>query len=443
MNIINLIRILLPLLIITGTIVCIRSGVEFANLPDLAKEPDLILIFYSISLFTFGAKDFGAPVAGPLALQSLMWFFYFFAPMVTLVAMADILSLIRPIYLRYIKIFRPYFLIMGYGRIGKSALEAIQEKVGKGTHVIILDKKTDETENDFSIIFENIIQLRKEVDNPDVWKKFITKRCCGVFVLTDNELLNLRIYNELSDFIISNGFNDIEGFTRIRSLEIIQRLDLRKDNLKNLSDKGWTKHHFINVHVSAPELLFAEKDKFLNCFLKNDKVNIHYQRQLDRFYNWQQIRFDTFVFVGFGSFSAYMFQSLYKKGIINENSEIIIADPFSRKNWGGFVLDSEEFSKFEPLFYQSDFELMYDQISFRQDASLLCIFATNDQERNIHSASYFNRKYRQVQTKSIIRTKNHDLMDDMLLDSLIGENQWIIIPTYTWIKLSFEQWMDK
>jgi hypothetical protein len=64
MNFINLIRILLPLLIISGTIVCIRSGVEFSNLPDLAKEPSPILIFYTISLFTFGAKDFGAPIAG-------------------------------------------------------------------------------------------------------------------------------------------------------------------------------------------------------------------------------------------------------------------------------------------------------------------------------------------------------------------------------------------
>jgi hypothetical protein len=147
--------------------------------------------------------------------------------------------------------------------------------------------------------------------------------------------------------------------------------------------------------------------------------------------------------VGFGSFSAYMFQSLYKRGIITDKSEIIIADPFSRKNWGGFVLDSEEFKKFKPVFYKSDFDLMCEQVELKPNASILCIFATSDQERNIHSASYFNRKYIHNDIKSIIRTKNHDLMDNMLLDSLIGEDQWIIIPTYTWIKLSFEQWIDK
>ena len=136
----NLIRLILPFFIISGSIICIRNGVVVSKLPELSKEPNSMLIFYIISLFTFGAKDFGIPIAGPWILQILLWLFYFLSPLVTLIAMADILSIIRPFFIKYILNFRPYYLIMGYGRIGKSALDSIHHKIGKKTYSIILDK---------------------------------------------------------------------------------------------------------------------------------------------------------------------------------------------------------------------------------------------------------------------------------------------------------------
>ena len=54
-------RVFLPLFIIVGAIFCLDNGVVVHKLPDLQNEPDSIILFHVISLFTFGAKDFGAP----------------------------------------------------------------------------------------------------------------------------------------------------------------------------------------------------------------------------------------------------------------------------------------------------------------------------------------------------------------------------------------------
>jgi hypothetical protein len=443
----NFIRLILPLIIICGSIFCIRNGVVVSKLPELNTEPNSMLIFYIISLFTFGAKDFGAPIAGHWILQSLMWLFYFVSPLVTLIAMADILSIIRPLYVKYVLNFRPYYLIMGYGRIGKSALEAIHNKIGKNTYTIILDKNIDDSENNFTVVFEHSLMLQKNLLVPDNWKPFITKRCKGVYILTDKELLNLSIYNELKLFLSSKGLSNIEVFTRIRSLEIFHRLGINNGKLSNDGKETTSSHYFINVHQETPNLLFNSTE-IIDVLNAQDPIKNHFNTQLIQFNKIKQINFDSFVFIGFGTFSSCFFVHLIEQKIIFPNSKIIIIDPFARKNWGSFVLDRPSTEIYDPQLFENNFEELVDAVHPKLEDLIgmksLCFFATNDEERNIQLAAYFTRKQKTCcQVYSIIRTKYIDVMQPDLVDALVGKDKWVMIPTYTWIKLCFDQKISK
>ncbi len=439
----NIIRVFLPLFIIIACFFCLHNGVKVSKLPELSKEPDSIVLFYIISLFTFGAKEFGAPISGPFFLQSLMWFCYFVAPLVTIVAMADVLLVMRPWFINYVLRFKPYYLIIGYGRIGKSAMEAVQKRDGKKTYFIVLDKNTDETENDFSVIFEHVLVLKKNLNDQANINKFITHKCRGIFVLTDQEMLNLRVYNDLKTHLQSEGIRDVEGFTRILSLEILNRLGAKKKLQNPTSNDGWPKHQFINVHVAAPNLLYDSPDKLIQEE-KNDEIIDNFNSQYQRFHRIMETAFDTFVFIGFGTFSSSFFLRLVEEGKINTNSTIVIIDPLARKNWGSFVLDKPEVSIFDPELFDTEFEAQVDSVSFSFTKyikkSSLCFFATSDEEKNIQSASYFNRKYKNNSSiHSIIRTKNMDVIPPELMDALLGNQPWVMVPTYTWIKISFQK----
>lgn len=442
----NLIRVAIPIFIIVGTIYCIRNGVQVAKMPELNKEPDSILLFYVISLFTFGAKDFGAPVAGPWFLVNLMWLFYFIAPLITLVAAADLLSAIRPIFLKYIKIFRPYYLIIGYGRIGRSALESIQTVIGNNTYCIILDRDVSESENGLAVLFENVIYLKVNVSDADQIIKFISGKCRGVFILTDEELLNLRIYYQLRKVFHQTQDSKIFNFVRIRSLELHNRRShIFSRNNEHNTGTNRESNQLINIHAVTPDLLFNPQLE-LDKFNKTDKIYIDYLKQVRRFESWMNKKYDCFLFWGFGSFSSFILNNLLEYNCIQTGSRIIIIDKSAQQNWENYKMDYpislKSIVDLRIEIYNTDIENTADtniDLSSKIGTNTLSIFATNKQELNVQMASFIYRKFQSSCTiDSLIRTKYMDFIDPTLLDLLIVEKQWVVVPTYSWIKLYFE-----
>jgi hypothetical protein len=443
----NLVRVILPVFVLAGALFCFRSGVVVSKLPGLASEPDPIILFYIVSLFTFGAKDFGAPIAGPWVLQGFMWVFYFLAPLITMVAMADILSIVRPLFIWFILNFRPYYLVLGYGRIGKSALEAIQSKAGRKNYVIILDKDVDDSVNDFSVIFEHVLTLRSKITPDGDWRKYISGQCRGVFVLTDQELLNLRIYHELKSRLSEVQLQEITGFTRIRSKDIIHALTRQDGNggiYEPRNNCNWAHHRFINVHEEAPHLLFnGFQGLGINDSVRSigDEVLAHYRREVDKFSAMMSGNFDTVVLVGFGTFSSSVLVHLKEEGKITSETKLIIVDPLASRNWISFLSSFPEFKGFDPTLSADDFSVILEHDALSDpDRKYLCFYGTNDEEQNVYYASYFSRKMKfNPNIHAVIRTKYMEVVQDDLLDSLLGYKRWVIVPTYTWIKLSFEK----
>jgi hypothetical protein len=375
-----------------------------------------------------------------------MWVFYFLAPLITMVAMADILSIVRPLFIRFILNFRPYYLVLGYGRIGKSALEAIQSKAGRKIYVIILDKDVDDSVNDFSIIFEHVLTVRSKITPDGDWKKYVSAQCRGVFVLTDQELLNLRIYHELKSRLTEGQLQEITGFTRIRSKDIIHALTRQDGNggiYEPRNNCDWVQHRFINVHEEAPHLLFNGSQSPLMqdpTRSHGDPVLTHYHRELEKFVKMMTGNFDTVILVGFGTFSTSVLLHLREEGKITPETKLIIVDPLATRNWISFLSSFPEFKGFNPRLCSDDFSVIPEHDTLSDNNSrYLCFYGTNDEEQNVYYASYFSRKMKSnPNIYSVIRTKYMEVVQDDLLDSLLGGKRWVIVPTYTWIKLSFE-----
>jgi len=425
----DFIRVFLPLFIIVGAIFCLDNGVVVHKLPDLQNEPDSIILFHVISLFTFGAKDFGEPEAGPWFLQMLMFSFYFLAPMVTIVAMADILSLIRPMFIKWVMWRKKYHVVIGYGRIGKSALEAINTVHGKKSFVLVLDKLNDESENGFSILFEHNIFFKKDVGNLDDWSEFITKQCQGVYILTDDELLNLRIYHKVKTLCHDQAVM----YTRIRSME----LSLKLDNSSLVQ-----KHNFVNIHMATPDLMF-QTDAALKDLDTNDPIYNHFKGQRTTFNTWLGYEYAAMVFVGFGTFSEYLLSRLLSSNLVPDQTELIVLDPKGQNNWNGFLVDHPELQGLKVSFYNKDImvleEVFQAKAHLLKDQKCLCFFATNHEIENIQMASYIKRKYATVfDLHSVLRTKHYDLMPTELLNDILGSGQYVVVPTYSWAKLDFE-----
>ena len=427
------IKILIPLIIILGSIYALRSGVVVRKMPELNNEPISITLFHIISLFTFGAKDFGVPIAGPLSLRILLYCFYFIAPLVTLVAMADLMSLIRPAFIKWIMNRRSYYVIIGYGKMGKAVMDAIKIKKGKKTYVLILDKNIDESEKGLSVIFEHTIYFRKEVDHIDKWSTYISRNCAGIFIVTDDELLNLRIYDAVKG--LSN--TDTLIYNRIHSMEISLKWD-NSSTKQNLN--------FVNTHIAAPDLLFQPK-LALNNICKENEIGKHFFNQYEIFSPWIEKKYEILLFVGFGTFSQYLLRALAQRNAITASTEIYIVDPNGRKNWNEIIVELPQISFQSVSYIENDFSYFIDKLPNEFDTTnninLLGIYATNNDFENLQAASFINRKYKQTQhIHNIVRTHFYNLLPEEMLKDFFYTNKFVVVPTFSWTQLDVELLLD-
>ena len=427
------IKILIPLIIILGSIYALRSGVVVRKMPELNNEPISITLFHIISLFTFGAKDFGVPIAGPLSLRILLYCFYFIAPLVTLVAMADLMSLIRPAFIKWIMNRRSYYVIIGYGKMGKAVMDAIKIKKGKKTYVLILDKNIDESEKGLSVIFEHTFYFRKEVEHINKWSTYISKNCAGIFIVTDDELLNLRIYDAVK--VLCNI--DTLIYNRIHSMEISLKWD-NSSTKQNLN--------FVNTHIAAPDLLFQPK-LALNNICKENQIGKHFFNQYEIFSPWIEKKYEILLFVGFGTFSQYLLRALAQRNAITASTEIYIVDPNGRKNWNEIIVELPQLSFQSVSYIENDFSYFIDKLPNEFDTTnninLLGIYATNNDFENLQAASFINRKYKQTQhIHNIVRTHFYNLLPEEMLKDFFYTNKFVVVPTFSWTQLDVELLLD-
>lgn len=428
-------RILIPLIIVILFMFCIKAGVAVSKRPELSDEPLSMLLFHAVSLFTFGAKDFGAPSYGPLMLQYILYGLYFIAPLITLVAMADVIYMVSKPYLPLLLLRGNHYIILGNGRVGKALTEVLtaenkvrignDDQPGKwmaGSRVVIVDKNVSEAESGFSILHTRKIFLNRDVSDEKQLRDLNLKNARGIFILTDNEWLNMKIYFAIKGMSTADSFNQKEILVRVISQNL----------LDSLTNKIASSHRLFNVHTEASKQLFDASD---NAETKLSK---------ERMQGWMNSGTEKqWMFFGFGRFSSSLLESIVKIDELKPQvGNVAIVDLHAKKAWKTYLLTHEKQVNIEPVTIDADINFLAER---EEDLENFChrdciaVFSSDDETNNLKAAAWFKQRFRQNDNiKFIIRTRYSMAFPHHLLDELLGENRWILIPTYEWIKCYFE-----
>lgn len=189
-----LLRLSIPIFIVCLTVLAFKNGVVVADRPELNQQPLSILIFHALNLFTLGAKDLGRPIGGPQGWQTVLFCMYYLAPLVSLTALAEVVYVLGKPFLPLLLVRGGHFVIIGNGRAGKAALKVLMEKYGDRTQVVIIDKDLQESGGGFNILHWRKLYLNRDVTDPQKLDELNLSSCRGFFIVTDDELLNLKLY---------------------------------------------------------------------------------------------------------------------------------------------------------------------------------------------------------------------------------------------------------
>lgn len=418
------IKILLPIVVILLGILCFKNGVVVADRPELTNESIGILFFHIISLFSFGAKDYGAPVAGPIFYQIILYIIYFIAPLISITALTEIIYLVsKPIIPAFI--FKKNFhIILGYGRVGKSAENAIKEKFGADARILIVDKNLNSSSLGIRLLFgwQKLLISSDLADHFEL--DFINlKQCRSVFILTDNEWLNLKLFQ-----IVTNDSHfqpEIKVYTRINNLDIIDFLE--SDSLEGISKS----YYFFNIHSTSVQLFFQNKE-----------IDKSLSKKHHLFEDWMTEQIDTFILLGFGNFGRAFLHELSNCNHFDACKSIIIVDNHAQNLWGNYLHDYGWNSNVQVNCIDSNISnaANYDKLFNEAHPQNACaVFCSSDETMNLKAATSFHKMHKNDKTfKYILRTTVKNSFSTELTQKCLGEH-YIKIPTFDWTKYYFKE----
>ncbi len=418
------IKILLPIIIVLLGILCFKNGVVVADRPELTHESVGILFFHIISLFSFGAKDYGAPVQGPIFYQMVLYMIYFIAPLISITALTEIIYLIsKPIIPVYI-FKKEFHVILGYGRTGKSAENAIKEKFGADARILIVDKHLSSSSLGIRLLFG----WQKLLFNADLSEHFELdfinlSQCKSIFIITDNEWLNLKLFQLVSND--SNFQKETKVYTRINNLDIIEFLE---------SDptEGVTKNkYFFNIHSTSVQLFFQNKE-----------VDKSLSEKHHLFEEWMREKIDTFIILGFGNFGQAFIHELSACDHFDACKTLIVVDNDAKILWESYLHDYGWESSINVQCINSNISnaANYDKIFTDAHPQNACaVFCSSDETLNLKAATSFHKMHKKDKSfKYIIRTTVNKSFSTELTQKCLGEH-YIKIPTYDWTKYYFKE----
>lgn len=418
------IKILLPIIIVLLGILCFKNGVVVADRPELTNESIGILFFHIISLFSFGAKDYGAPISGPIFYQMVLYIIYFIAPLISITALTEIVYLIsKPIIPTYI--FKKNFhIIFGYGRVGKSAENAIKEKFGTDARILIVDKHLNSSSLGIRLLFG----WQKLLINADLSEHFELdfinlSQCKSIFIITDNEWLNLKLLQLVSND--SHFQKETKIYTRINNLDIIEFLE------SDPNEGGVKNNFFFNIHSTSVQLFFQNKeiDKSLS-----EKHHL--------FEDWMSEQIDTFILLGFGNFGRAFLHELSHCNHFDSCKSLIIVDKEAKNLWESYLHDYGWISSIKVQCINSNISnaANYDKIFNDADPQNACaVFCSSDETLNLRAATSFHKMHKKDKSfKYIIRTTVKNSFSTELTQKCLG-GHCIKIPTYDWTKFYFRE----
>jgi hypothetical protein len=417
------VRILAPLLVVSLAIIAFKSGVTVADKKDVENLPIGILLFHCINLFTFGAKDFGMPNGGPQFFQYVLYATYFIAPLISLSALAECFYFFSKPILPLLLFRGNHFIIIGNGRVGKAAVKQIQDSFKSKPRIVIIDKNIEKESSGLQVFRNNKVLINADVLNSKILEKVNIKNAKGIFILTDNEWVNLKTYYQIRENTMVNPSHRI--YVRLSSVDLIHFLHSKEVN------NDWNaQHHFINVHTAATHQLFSNFQSTQKS--ANEKV---------KFQEWTKNPIKQFIFIGFGRFAQALSTELHSKNLL-DYANLIIVDLDAEAAWKNYTADNKKAKPLQPTLVNCKMEALAKLQPHIKDEFLndtVVVFCANDETINIKTAANFHKMFDSHHAmKYILRIREAKTFPDHLLQAVVGKN-YLLIPTYDWMEDYYQE----
>jgi|GEM_PF-6721196 hypothetical protein len=487
---------LLPVAIIALSVLSFQMGVVVAANPELTEAPLGIQFLYCCTLFTLGGTSLGYPVDGPEFWQTILYASYFIAPVVSAAAFLELFYMLSRPLLSYDPFVRRNYYIFGYGRVGRAAINKLkqfnleQSKRHSKTNFaesifstfffsswlhraqyryIIIDKNARASTASIHLFGSDEFFIKQDVQDHAIVKKLNFRKTEGVFLLTDDETLNLGLLKALEDQL-GMGVSAVDAKKGLESHSVARFW--RKSNLKyvfvRMNSRDFIDHmEKRSVHEAQAQNLLPRKF-FFNTHIAaagqffDTYVNPEIREQLEVFEKWKlQNEIKTWVFFGFGRFSSTLCEGLLKREFGKTVQKIIIIDPHATEEhrifeiehpdfWrdsaetpsGHFAIRKPNVSLYnQPMENFSNFEGELEKYNL---GSSLVVFGSQLDPVNFKTAITFKKVFgpRSKDLRFIIRCRDNEADERRLMTEIIAQSglpiETIVVPTYTWVGAYFE-----
>ena len=415
------VRIFAPIAVLILAIISLKSGVVLPD-KDLSKLPISMLIFHCIGLFTFGAKDFGEP-GGNFFWSKVLYFTYFIAPLISISAVAECLYFLSKPALSLLLFRGNHFIIIGNGRIGKAAAEQLQNRFKTKYRIVIIDKNIEVESTSYDVFKTNKIYINGDITNNEILEKINFKKARGLFILTDDEWINLKTFYLMSDDVKESLHKRI--YTRVSSLPLKYFLED-----KNLNVDWRINHKFINVHTLAIQQLFS-----------NHKAKKMLYDEKEKLINWTKNKDKQFIFFGFGRYAQSLFYEMFNRGLIKSDN-LVILDSNAESAWKNYSASYKFANMITPKIINGSISSFSEQhfcLSNIVQEDAIVFFCLSDETINIKTASVFHKMFDDSHSKQyVLRVQEEKSFPPHLLQAVVGKN-YLLIPTYDWMEDFYEE----
>lgn len=268
-------------------------------------------LYFAINLFIMGALDIGFPREGPKLAVVVLWICYFFAPLLTLSLVYEILQ--EKFFSQLLPGLKDHTIICGLGRNGKLIYHLVRRYSPRNHKIVLIDSDAQNPYLEELGRDRRTWLIKNDFTKLPVLLKARVQSAKQVFLTTNRDLANLKTLVEIID--IEPKARDFRLYCHLGDL---------------------------NLHENFGATLFKEP-KFADVILFNGYRSVTRRLYFDWVLKKNYLKSDgnIFVILGFGRFGQMLYSHIIGDPNRSEKDEIFID---TLKSKSGFELERFQYS---------------------------------------------------------------------------------------------------
>ncbi len=249
-------------------------------------------LYFAASLFVFGGIDVGFPQGGPTWVLNVLWFCFFFAPILTFSYVYTVVE--EKIFNKLPLFLKKHTVILGMGRSGKFMFDVTKNQKPE-EKIVIVDRNLQNPSIPLYEKARSVWWVRNDFENEKALQKAKVHKATRIFITTNNDLVNLQ--TALKCLELNPGLQNI--FCHLQNYTMHEDFT---ESMKKIPE--YKKIVVFNAYTSAAaEVLKMIRTEEAKCPVQKPTL---------------------FVFLGFGHFGHTLFDDLIAEDDIDKEDEILI-----------------------------------------------------------------------------------------------------------------------